>query len=118
MPLLTPRTLNLRNVRKRPSPLPSAPTPLLVEDGKLLPPDVEFTAEMLLKWLEGLADKHEKGKMHDNAWAYVQALVKQDVTNRKELLEMQEYLREKNNLLLTHVAIIRAAIGTDEAKAK
>ena len=32
-------------------------TPLLVEDGKLLSPDVEFTAETLLRWLEGLADK-------------------------------------------------------------
>ena len=31
-------------------------TPLLVEDGKLLPPDVEFTAVTLLRWLEGLAD--------------------------------------------------------------
>ena len=27
-------------------------TPLLAEDGKLLPPDVVFTAEKLLKWLE------------------------------------------------------------------
>ncbi len=38
-------------------------TPLLVEDGKLLPPDVAFTAEKLLRWLEGLADKHKKEKM-------------------------------------------------------
>ena len=29
-------------------------TPLLVEDGKLLPPEVEFTAVTLLRWLEGL----------------------------------------------------------------
>ena len=27
-------------------------TPLLVEDGKLLPPEVEFTAVTLLRWLE------------------------------------------------------------------
>ena len=45
-------------------------TPLLVEDGKLLPPDVEFTAETLLRWLEGLADKHKKDKMHDKVPAH------------------------------------------------
>ncbi len=32
-------------------------TPLLAEDGKILPPDVVFTAETPLRWLEGLADK-------------------------------------------------------------
>ncbi len=55
-------------------------TPLLVEDGKLLPPDVAFAAATPLRWLEGLSDKHQKGKMRDNAWSYVQALVAQDVT--------------------------------------
>ena len=30
-------------------------TPLLFDDGKLLPPDVVFTAEKQLRWLEGLA---------------------------------------------------------------
>ncbi len=54
--------------------------------------------------------------MHDSAWAYVQALVEQDVTNGKELLEMQGYLLEKNHFRLTHVVIIRAAIGTDEVR--
>ena len=29
-------------------------TPLLVDDGKLLPPDVVFTTEKLLRWLEGV----------------------------------------------------------------
>ena len=65
-------------------------TPLLVEDGKLLPPDVAFTSVKLLRWLEGLADKHQKDKMRDSAWSYVQALVAQDVTNGKELLAMPE----------------------------
>ena len=63
-------------------------TPLLVEDGKLLPPEVVFTAETLLRWLEGLADKHKKDKMHVNAWSYVQACMEQDVTTGQELLEM------------------------------
>ena len=35
-------------------------TPLLVEDGNLLPPEVEFTAVTLLRWLEGLADKKKE----------------------------------------------------------
>ena len=83
-------------------------TPLLVEDGKLLPPDVEFTAETLLRWLEGLADKHKKNKMRDSAWSYVQALVAQDVTNGKELLAMPESWLEDNNFLIPHMAIIRA----------
>ena len=30
-------------------------TPLIVDDGKLLPLDVAFTAEQLLRWLEGVA---------------------------------------------------------------
>ena len=38
-------------------------TPLLVEDGKFLPPDVKFTAVTLCRWLEYLADKHEKTKV-------------------------------------------------------
>ena len=54
--------------------------------------------------------------MHESAWAYVQALVEQDVTNGKELLEIQESLWEKNHFPLTHVAIIRAAIGNEEAR--
>ena len=75
-------------------------TPLLVEDGKLLPPEVVFTAEKLLRWLEGLAEKHNKDKMHDNAWSYVQACKEQDVTTGKELLEMPEsWLAEKGFLL-------------------
>ncbi len=57
-------------------------TPLLADDGKLLPPDMVFTAETLLRWLEGLADKHKKDRMRQNAWTYmhVQALDEQDVT--------------------------------------
>ena len=76
-------------------------TPLLVEDGKLLPPEVVFTAEKLLRWLEGLAEKHNKDKMHDNAWSYVQACKEQDVTTGKEILELPEYwLAEKGFLLI------------------
>ena len=78
-------------------------TPLLVEDGKLLPPEVEFTAATLLRWLEGFGQK--KPQLKARAWEYVQALVEQDVTNGKELLEMQESWLEKNHFLLTHVAI-------------
>ena len=54
--------------------------------------------------------------MHDNAWTYVQALVEQDVTNGKELLEIQESWWEKNHFPLAHVAIIRAAIGNEEVR--
>ena len=63
-------------------------TPLLVEDGKLLPPEVEFTAVTLLRWLEGLGQK--KPQLKARAWEYVQALVEQDVTNGQEILEIQE----------------------------
>ena len=87
-------------------------TPLLVEDGKLLPPEVEFTAVTLLRWLEGLGQK--KPQLKTRAWEYVQALVEQDVTNGQEILEIQESWWDKNNFPLTHVAIIRAAIGTEE----
>ncbi len=43
----------------------ATPLHVLVEDGKLLSPadnrlTVEFTVETLLRWLEGLADKHKK----------------------------------------------------------
>ena len=86
-------------------------TPLLVEDGKLLPPEVEFTAVTLLRWLEGLGQK--KPQLKARAWEYVQALVEQDVTNGQEILEIQESWWEKNNFPLTHVAIIRASIGTE-----
>ena len=67
-------------------------TPLLVEDGKLLPPEAVFTAEKLLRWLhvEGLADKHKKDKMHANAWSYVQACMEQDVT--KSSIDGKRYL--------------------------
>ena len=91
-------------------------TPLLVEDGKLLPPEVVFTAEKLLRWLEGLADKHKKDKMPANAWSYVQACMEQDVTTGKEILEMPESWLEKNHFLLPHIAIIRAAIGNEEVR--
>ena len=87
-------------------------TPLLVEDGKLLPPEVEFTAVTLLRWLEGLGQK--KPQLKARAWEYVQALVEQDVTNGQEILEIQESWWEKNHFPLTHVAMIRAAIGTEE----
>ena len=52
-------------------------TPLLVEDGKLLPLEVEFTATTLLRWLEGLGQK--KPKLKARSWEYVQALVEQGV---------------------------------------
>ena len=60
-------------------------TPLIVDDGNWLPLDVAFTAKQLLRWLEGLAFQHKKDKIRENAWAYVQALVEQDVTNGQEL---------------------------------
>ena len=50
-------------------------TPLLVEDGKLLSPDVKFTAVALCRWLEYLAEKHAKLKMSEGAWGYVLAVV-------------------------------------------
>ncbi len=65
-------------------------TLLLADGGMLLPPDVAFTAGKLLRWLEGLAAKHQKDKMWVNAWSYVQACKEQDVTTGKELLEMPE----------------------------
>ena len=92
-------------------------TPLIVDDGKLLPPDVVFTAEQLLRWLEGLAFKHKKDKIRENAWTYVQALVEHDVTNGQEILDIaKEPWWEKNHFPLTHVAIIRAAIGNEEGR--
>ena len=55
--------------------------------------------------------------MRENAWTYVQALVEQDVTDGKELLEIaKESLWEKNHFPLTHVAIIRAALGNEEVR--
>ena len=87
-------------------------TPLLVEDGKLLPPEVEFTAVTLLRWLEGLGQK--KPQLKARAWEYVLALVENDVTNGQEILEIKESWWEKNNFPFTHVAIILAAIGTEE----
>ena len=78
-------------------------TPLLVEDGNLLPQAVEFTAVTLLRWLEDLAIKPKKGKMHDRAWEYVQVLMDQEMTTGKELLEIQESWWEKNHFLLTCV---------------
>ena len=47
------------------------PEELLVEDGKLLPPDVEFTAVTLLRWLEGLADRKNEPQPRVRAWEYV-----------------------------------------------
>ncbi len=91
-------------------------TLLLVEDGKLLSPALKFTAETLLRWLEYLAEKHEKGKLHDKAWEYVQVLIGQDVTNGKELLKIQESWWEKNDFLIAHVDIIRDEIGTEEVR--
>ncbi len=92
-------------------------TPLLVDDGKLLPPEVAFTAVQLPRWLEGLADKHRKDKLRENAWDYVQALLEQDVTNEKKLLQTaKESWWEKNRFPLTHLAIIRDAIGNDEVR--
>ena len=52
-------------------------TPLLVEDGNFLPPEVDFTATTLLRWLEGLGQK--KPKLKARSWEYVQALVEQGV---------------------------------------
>ena len=46
-------------------------TPLLVEDGKLLSPAVEFTADTLLRWLEGLAENKKKPQLRARAWEYV-----------------------------------------------
>ena len=60
-------------------------TPLIVDDGKLLPPDVVFTAEQLLRWLEGLAIKHKKDKIRETAWKYVQALLEQDGTEGNDV---------------------------------
>ena len=69
-------------VKKRPDTEPpeeerpdTTTTPLLVEKGKMLPKAVKFTAETLLRWLEDLAVQHDKKKMGENAWQYVQALV-------------------------------------------
>ena len=50
-------------------------TPLLVEDGKLLPPEVEFTTETLIRWLEGLADTKKKPQLRARAWEYATAIV-------------------------------------------
>ena len=82
-----------------------------------MPPEVAFTAVQLLRWLEGLADKHRKDKLRENAWDYVQALLEQDVTNGKELLQIaKESWWEKNRFPLTHLAIIRDAIGNDDVR--
>jgi len=40
-----------------------------------LPPDVEFTAVTLLRWLEGLADRKNKPQLRVRAWEYVTAIV-------------------------------------------
>jgi len=88
-------------------------TPLLVEDGKLLSPDVEFTADTLLRWLEGLADKKKKPQMRERAWDYALAIVGEDYTNGQELLGIPEDWWEKHRVMRAHWEVIRASIGTD-----
>ena len=47
-------------------------TPLLVENGRKVSKDVEFTPTQLLKVFEYLADKHNKSRLHDAAWGILQ----------------------------------------------
>ena len=91
-------------------------TPLLVEDGKLLSPDVEFTAETLLRWLEGLADKKKKPQMRERAWKYVTAIVDAEYNTAQELLSITDSWWEKHGTLESHVDLIRASIGIDEPR--
>ena len=65
-------------------------TPLLVEDGKLLPLDVEFTAVTLLRWLEGLADRKKKPQLRVRAWEYVAAIVGDEYNTAQELLSIPD----------------------------
>ena len=91
-------------------------TPLLVEDGKLLSPDVEFTAETLLRWLEGLADKKKKPQMRERAWKYVTAIVDAEYNTAQELLIITDSWWGKHGTLESHVDLIRASIGIDEPR--
>ena len=65
----------------------TAATPLLALEGTSA---CKFTAGQLLKCIEYMADEHDKPLMLENAWAYVQALLADDVTNGVDLLELPE----------------------------
>ncbi len=89
-------------------------TPLLVEDGKLLPPDVEFTALTLLRWLEGLADRKKKPQLRVRAWEYVTAIVGDEYNTAQELLSTPDSWWGKLQPQQAHVGLIRASIGIEE----
>ena len=72
---------------------------------------------MVLRWLEDLAVQHKKKKLGENAWQYVQALVAEDFNAAYELLAIPDYYWKEINVLQSHVEIIRASIGDDEAHA-
>ena len=91
-------------------------TPLLVEDGKLLSPDVKFTAVTLCRWLEYLAVKHDKLKLSENAWDYVLAIVGEDFNTGQELLDIPEAWWKENKVMRAHWELIRASIGTEEIR--
>ena len=91
-------------------------TPLLVEDGKLLSPDVKFTAATLCRWPEYLADKHDKLKMSENAWDYVLAIVGEDYNTGQELLDIPADWWKEHKVTMAHWEVIRASIGIEEIR--
>ena len=94
-------------------------TPLLVEDGKLLSPDVKFTAVTLCRWLEYLAVKHDnddKLKLSENAWDYVLAIVGEDFNTGQELLDIPADWWKEHKVMRAHWEVIRASIGTEEIR--
>ena len=105
-----PRTLNLR---KRPGPIPLE-LRYSSKTENWLSPAVKFTAVTLCRWLEYLADKHEKLKMGENAWDYVLAVVGEEYNTGQELLPTcipAEWWKE-HGFLRSHWELIRASIGT------
>ena len=101
------------NLRRRPGPIRTTATPLLVENGKVSP-DVEFTPTQLLKVFEYLADKHNKSRLHDAAWGIVQAIDTEDYTTGAEILDIDPAWWEKKAIALGHVRLIRALFGNAE----
>ena len=89
---------------------------------------MKFTAVTLLRWFEDLAKKHNKGKMYDRAWGYVQVLMDQEITTGKvpefkELLEIKEswwYLVGQEESPVKHMCglyeLRSVAIGTEEVR--
>ena len=91
-------------------------TSLLFEDEKLLSPAVEFTAETLLRWLEGLADTKKKPQLRARAWEYATAIVGEEYNTAQELLGIPDSWWDTHHALKSHVDLISASTGIEELR--